>query len=117
MRISLVLFAVLVVLVVSVGCRPTYFADAVPYPQGCEQLSLEPARCAALVDAARAELGLPEADVAAVHLLTEDRCEADRSILCSRSGTLALPVRFTLNDGSFRWIALGCTIDVPRPYC
>ncbi len=99
------------------GCRPVYFGDAVRYSEGCEQLGLDAHRCAAFVDAAKAELRLSDADIAEVHLLTEDRCEADRSILCSRSGTLALPVRFTLSNGSFRWIALGCTIDVPSAYC
>lgn len=105
------------VMLVVVACRPVYFGDAVPYPEECEQLDLDAARCAALVDAAKAALSLSEADVAAVQLLTEDRCEGDRSILCNRSGNLALPVRFTLKDGSFRWIALYCTIDVPKPYC
>lgn len=99
------------------ACAPTYFGDAVPYPEGCSLIGRDASQCAAIVDAAETELSLSGADIVAVDLLTEDRCGDDRSILCTRSSAMAFPVRFTLRDGSFRWVAMYCVIDQPRPFC
>jgi hypothetical protein len=107
----------LVVLLGTSACGPTYFGDAVPYPEGCSQIDRDASQCAALVDAAETELNLARADILAVDLLTEDRCGEDRSILCTRSSATAFSVRFTLRGGSFRWVAITCVIDQPRPYC
>jgi hypothetical protein len=106
-----------VVLLTLSACGPTYFGDAVPYPEACAVVRLDKARCAAVVLEARSRLRLAESDIAATDLLTEERCEADRSILCSLGGGGFHTVRFTRHDGSYEWTIVQCMIDVPRPWC
>jgi hypothetical protein len=107
---------VAVVLAVA-ACAPTYFGDAVPYPDACAVVGLDETRCAALVLEARSRLRLAESDIAATDLLTDERCEADRSVLCVIGGGGFHTVRFTRHDGSYEWTIVQCMIDVPRPWC
>ena len=111
------LVAVLLAVLCLGACdNEVYFDDVVPYPAGCPRLVIEPDACAALVGEAAARLELSTTAIARTDLLSQDRCGDDRRTLCRRTLPLAGTVRFTLTDGSFRWIAVTCPLgDAPPP--
>jgi hypothetical protein len=97
---------------------PVYFGDAVPYPKGCGSFGRTIDQCTALVDRAQGELGLHASTIISIDILTEDRCEADRSVLCNRAGTaVPLSVRFVMTDGSSEWTTVYCLANFGRPDC
>lgn len=97
---------------------PVYYGDAVPFPRGCAAFGRTIDQCTALVERARGELGLVPANIASIDILTEDRCEADRSVLCNRGGTAEpVSVRFMKTDGSSDWTTLYCLTSLVGPWC
>ena len=97
---------------------PVYYGDAVPFPKGCASFGRTIDQCTALVERAQGELGLVPTDIASIDILTEDRCEADRNVLCSRGGTVEpLSVRFVKTDGSSEWTTVYCLTSFVRPSC
>jgi hypothetical protein len=95
-----------------------YFGDAVPFPSGCPSSDWTIDQCAVLVGRAQGELGLEVAEVISIDILTEDRCNADRSVVCNRGGAaVPLSVRFVLADGSSEWTTVYCVSDLAGPGC
>jgi hypothetical protein len=101
------------------ACSPSvHFEDARPFPGGCVDVRLGEDQCGVLVQEAQTKLGIAEASIERVDMLTEDRCGPVREILCTRSLGFAAGVRFHLTDGTDRWATvILCPPGSPRMFC
>ncbi len=93
------------VVVLAAGCsRPGAAViddPGVPYPGGCADFKLTLRRCDAIVDAMAAQAGVDRAQARDVLLLGDPGCGFDDPhVLCTRTTSFVVRVRFVLDDGT-----------------
>jgi hypothetical protein len=97
-----VLLLALLVVVGACSLLPAGGADAEgePYPAGCAAYGLSEHRCKAIVEELAARLDVDRAAVAGIELLGDPGCGTDDpNVLCTRTTSFVVRVRFHLADG------------------
>jgi hypothetical protein len=87
----------------------------VPYPAGCATFELDEPRCDAVVDELAARAGIDPWQASEIWLLG-DVCGDGTNVLCARSGSFVVRVRFVLGDGGTVEESLICGVGSSYSY-
>ena len=71
-----------------------------PYPGGCATFDLSAHRCDAIVDALAAEFKIRPTDATSIELLGDPGCGTGPGVICMRSNSFVVRVRFHMPDGT-----------------
>jgi hypothetical protein len=93
---SLAIAAVLTGCSLPPGFAPSSQDAGVRYPAGCVDFNLSPERCTAIVESIARQNGIDPSAASDIWLLGDPGCGADPHILCTRTTTFIVRVRYDL---------------------
>jgi hypothetical protein len=111
--------ATLAAIIILAGCSSPAGAVAadvpLPYPDGCATFELDEPRCEAIVDELGSRAGIDPSLASEIWLLG-DVCGQGTNVLCARSGSFVVRVRFVTEDGATAEESLVCGVGARQSY-